>query len=77
MSPTVNTDGRIGSDIFVKAERPETLTVARGSSPLDWGQESRPSQSSSLLFIAMESKVVIGGAPDGDLYGVHAMDGSG
>ena len=34
ISPNVNKYGSIGSDVHVKAERPETLTVVRGASPL-------------------------------------------
>ena len=77
MSQTANTDGGIGSDICVKAERPETLTVEWGLSPLDWGQESIWSRSLSFLVLAVSRKLVIGRAPDGDWYVAHAMDGSG
>ena len=61
----------------MKAERPETLTVTQGLSPLDWVQESRRSRSSLFLVLAMERKAVIGRAPDGDWYGAHAMEISG
>ena len=37
MLPTVNTDGGIGSDVCVKAKRPETLTAVQGLFLLDWG----------------------------------------
>ena len=75
--PTVNRCGDIGSDVHLKAERPEMLTVARGLSLSDWGQEIiwRRRLSSSVLVIAR--KAVIGGAPCGDWYGSHAMDGPG
>ena len=58
----------------MKAESPGTLTLAKGSSLLYWGNESRRSQSSSFSFLAMLRKAVIGGAPDGDWYDAHAMD---
>ena len=70
-------DGSIGLDVRLKAKMPKTLTITRGLSPLGWRQERRRSHSSSLSFIAMARKAVIGGAPDGDWYRVHAMDGSG
>ena len=75
--PTVNTDGDIGSDIRVKAERPKTLAVAWGSLPLDWVKGGI--QSWILLFsvLAMERKAVIRVAPYGDWYGSHNMDGLG
>ena len=77
MSSAINMDGGIGLDVHVKAKRPNTLTVAQGLSPLDWGQERRMSRSSSISVLAMARKTIIGGAPNGDWYGVHVMDGSG
>ena len=77
MSLTVNTDGGIGLDVRVKAKRPETLTVARGSSLLDWGQEISRSQSLLFSVLAMTRKAVIGGARDGYWYNAHEMDRSG
>ena len=75
MYPTVNADGGIGSDVRVKTERPETLNVLQGLSPLDWGQEISRSRSLSFSVIAMARKAVINGVPDGDWYGAHVMDG--
>ena len=77
MSPTVNTDGGIRSDFRVKVERTKVLTVAWGSSLLDWGQEISWSWSLSFSVLAMARKEVIVGAPDGYWYSVHAIDGSG
>ena len=77
MSPTVNTDGGIRSDFRVKVERTKVLTVAWGSSLLDWGQEISWSWSLSFSVLAMARKEVIVGAPDGYWYGAHAMDRSG
>ena len=77
MSSAINMDGGIGLDVHVKAKRPNTLTVAQGLSPLDWGQESSHSWSSSFSVLTMARKAVIGGVPDGDWYGAHMIDGSG
>ena len=77
MSPTVNKDGSIGSDVRVKAKRPNMLNVVRGLSTLGWGQKSSRSRSSSFSVIRMARKTVIGGSTDGYCYGVHAMDESG
>ena len=75
MLPTVNTDSGIRLDVCVKAKRPKALTVASGLSPSDWGQEVSQRQSLVSAVIAMATKVVIGGATDGDCYGSHVMDG--
>ena len=77
MSPTINTDGIIGSEVQVNAKRSYMLTVARKSSLLYWGQESRRIQILLFLFLMMTRKAVVGGAPNSDCYGVHAMDGLG
>ena len=77
MSLTINTDSGIGSDVRVKSERPEKLTLAQGLSLSEWVQESRPIWSSLLLVLTMARKAVIGGAPDVDWYGVHTLDGLG
>ena len=77
MLSNMNTDGGIGSDVCVKDERPKTLTVARGLSTLDWGQEISQGWSSLFLVLVMARKLVIGGAPDGGSNGAHAMDRSG
>ena len=77
MYPTVNADGGIGSDVRVKAERPETLNVLQGLLPLDWGQEISWSRSLPFLVIAMARKAVINGVPDSDWYGARVMDGYG
>ena len=65
MSPTMSTNGGIGLEICVRSKRPERLNVALGLSSLGWGQESRRSRSTSLLFLVMVMKAVIDGAPDG------------
>ena len=74
MSPIVNTDGGIGLDDCVKAERPKTLTLERWLLPLDWEHDIRRSRSLLLSFLVMAMKAVISGAPDGYWYGSHAMD---
>ena len=63
---TVKTDGGIGSEICVKANMSETMTVAQGSSPSDCGHEI--SQRRSLLFsvLTMVKNEVIGGVADVD-----------
>ena len=74
ISPTINTDGGIELDVRVKAESPETLTIAQGLSPLGWRQEIRRIRSSYFLVLMMARKAVIDGDPDGDWYIVHAME---
>ena len=74
MWPTVNTDNDIRLEAHVKVERPETLTVARGSFPLVWGQEISRKRRSSYSILAMARKAVMGEAPDGYWHCSHAMD---
>ena len=71
----MNTDGGIRSNIHVKANRPDTLTVMRGSALSDWVQEISRRKRSSFLVIAMARKEVIGGYLYGGWIGYHAMDG--
>ena len=77
MSSILNKDCGVRLDVGMKDESPETLTVARGLLPFDWGQES--SQSWSLLFsvLRMVMKVQIGGLQNGDWYGTNTMGGWG
>ena len=77
MSPNVNNDGSIRSEVRVKAERPKMVTSAWGSSPSDWGHEIRQKRMSSLLVLAVVRKVVIVREMEKYWYGSHVMDGSG
>ena len=60
MLPTMNTDGGIDSDVILKADRTETLTVARGLLPLDCGQEISWMRWFPFLVLVMVRKAVIG-----------------
>ena len=70
MLTTIDTDGGIGSNVCMKAGMPETLNVARGSSPFDWEKDSSRSRSLLFFVIAMPMKAAYVGAlgPMG-LYG--------
>ena len=60
MLPTMDTDGGIRLYVRVKSERSDTLTVARGLLPLDFGQDISWRRRSPFSVIAMVRKAVIG-----------------
>ena len=74
---TVNTYGGIGSNISVKSDIPETLTVAQGSSLSNWGQDISQRSRSTFSVLTMLRKAVIARSTEGDWYGSHEMEGLG
>ena len=73
----MNTEGGIESNVCVKAERPEMLTVAQWSSPSEWGQEISWRRRLMFSVLVMAGKEVKIRVTEGYWYGSHAINGTG